>query len=50
MQKNVWDGLKNSMPAFTLFKSDRASTDQDPEAQDPLNAAIKEAIKVKEED
>jgi len=48
--KNVWDGLKNSMPAFALFKSDRASTDQDPEAQDPLNAAIREAIKAKEED
>jgi putative ATP-dependent endonuclease of the OLD family len=48
--KSVWDGLKNYMPAFALFKSDRASTDQDPEAQDPLNAAIKEAIKAKEED
>lgn len=48
--KSVWDGLKNYIPAFALFKSDRASTDQDPEAQDPLNAAIKEAIKAKEED
>ena len=28
----------------SLFKSDRASTDQDAEAQDPLKSAIKEAI------
>jgi hypothetical protein len=33
---------------FALFKSDRPSTDQDPEAQDPLKAAVKEAIKQKE--
>jgi hypothetical protein len=44
----VWKGLQAQMPAFALFKSDRASTDQDPEAQDPLNAAIKEAVRQKE--
>ena len=33
------------LPAFALFKSDRASTDQDAEAQDPLKAAIRDAIK-----
>ena len=32
-------------PSFALFRSDRASTDQDAEAQDPLKAAIKEALK-----
>ena len=31
-----------------MFKSDRPSTDQDDEAQDPLKAAVKEAIKAKE--
>jgi putative ATP-dependent endonuclease of the OLD family len=46
--KNVWDALRSQLPAFALFKSDRASTDQDPEAQDPLKAAVKEAIKEKE--
>ncbi|CRL49488.1 ATP-binding protein [Pseudomonas sp. URMO17WK12:I11] len=45
---SVWKGMQAQMPAFALFKSDRASTDQDPEAQDPLNAAIKEAVRQKE--
>lgn len=43
--KQVWNVLQPRLPAFALFKSDRASTDQDPEAQDPLKAAIEEAIK-----
>jgi putative ATP-dependent endonuclease of OLD family len=46
--KSVWDSLKTYLPVFALFKSDRQSTDQDPEAQDPLKAAVKEAIKAKE--
>jgi predicted ATPase len=46
--KKVWEGIKSLMPSFALFKSDRASTDQDPEAQDPLKAAVREAIKQKE--
>lgn len=46
--KTIWTELCKYLPAFALFKSDRASTDQDPEAQDPLKAAIKEAIKAKE--
>ncbi len=44
----VWSDLKNYLPVYALFKSDRESTDQDPEAQDPLKSAIKEAIKSKE--
>lgn len=43
--KQVWNALSRYLPAFALFKSDRASTDQDSEAQDPLKAAIREAIK-----
>lgn len=43
-----WDRLKAYVPLLALFKSDRASTDQDPEAQDPLKAAVKEAIKQRE--
>lgn len=46
--KKIWTELKKYLPAFALFKSDRASTDQDPEAQDPLKAAVREAIKNKE--
>lgn len=46
--KKVWEGLKKYLPAFALFKADRPSTDQDDEAQDPLKAAVKEAIKAKE--
>ena len=48
--KKVWDSLKTQLPVFALFKSDRASTDQDPEAQDTLKSAVKEAIKAKEEE
>ncbi len=44
----IWPELRKYLPALALFKSDRASTDQDPEAQDPLKAAVKEAIKAKE--
>jgi len=44
----VWTELRKYLPAFALFKSDRESTDQDSEAQDPLKAAVKEAIKSKE--
>lgn len=40
----VWDGLKAALPLYALFKSDRQSSDQDAEAQDPLKTAIKEAI------
>lgn len=45
---NFWKGLQAHLPAFALFRADRASTDQDPEAQDPLNAAIKDAIRQQE--
>ncbi len=46
--KKIWTELRKYLPAFALFKSDRESTDQDSEAQDPLKAAVKEAIKAKE--
>jgi predicted ATPase len=46
--KQVWSRLGSYLPTFALFKSDRASTDQDTEAQDPLKTAIKDAIKAKE--
>ncbi len=46
--RKIWDQLKKHLPAFALFKSDRPSTDQDAEAQDPMKAAVREAIKAKE--
>ncbi|MEO0915558.1 MAG: ATP-binding protein, partial [Pseudomonadota bacterium] len=48
--KQVWTAIQPYLPTFALFKSDRASTDQDVEAQDPLKAAIREAVKEKESD
>lgn len=48
--KQVWAALQPYLPTFALFKSDRASSDQDPEAQDPLKTAIREAIKSVEAD
>jgi len=48
--KQIWAAMSVYLPTFALFKSDRASTDQDQEAQDPLKAAIREAIKAKEDD
>lgn len=42
--KQVWTALAPNLPVFALFKSDRASTDQDNEAQDPLKAAIRDAL------
>jgi hypothetical protein len=42
--KQVWGSLERFLPTFALFKSDRESSDQDSEAQDPLKAAIVEAL------
>ena len=43
--KAAWDQIQQHLPVYALFKSDRASRDQDEEAQDPMKAAIKEAVK-----
>ncbi len=48
--KKIWEQLSGYLPSFALFKVDRASTDQDEEAQDPMKAAIKEALKQREVD
>lgn len=47
--KQIFSAVAPFLPAFALFKSDRASTDQDDEAQDPLKAAISEAIRAVED-
>jgi len=43
--RKIWEQLKLYLPTYSLFKSDRSSTDQDSEVQDPMNAAVKEAVK-----
>jgi len=48
--KKIWDQLSKHLPCFALFRADRPSTDQDDEAQDPMKAAVKEALKQKEKE
>jgi predicted ATP-dependent endonuclease of OLD family len=47
--KQVWEQLRKYLPVVALFKSDRPSTDQDAEAQDPMKAAVREALKCLQE-
>ena len=47
--EKIWSQFKKSLPVYAVFRSDRSSTDQDAEAQDPMKSAIKEAIKIQEE-
>jgi predicted ATPase len=47
--KTAWEQIQLRLPVYALFKSDRASTDQDEEAQDPMKAAIKETVKQHEQ-
>lgn len=42
--KKVWGKLKEELPLYALFQSDRASKDEDSEVQDPMKLAVKEAI------
>ncbi|MFC4349503.1 ATP-binding protein [Kordiimonas lipolytica] len=42
--KDVWESLKKRFPVYALFKSDRASSDQDPEVQNPMKLAIQSAL------
>src|SRR5690606_10247191 len=42
--KNIWDQLKNYMPLYTIFQSDRKNSDGDDEVQDPMRLAVKEIL------
>jgi predicted ATPase len=42
--RGIWEQIKRYLPVFAIFKSDRSSTDQDSEAQDPMVMAVKQAI------
>jgi putative ATP-dependent endonuclease of OLD family len=46
--RKIWEQLQSYVPCFALFRSDRPSTDQDAEAQDPMKAAVKEALREKQ--
>ncbi len=46
--KKIWTALSKQLPLFALFHSDRRSTDQDEEAQDPLKKAVDEALQAQE--
>jgi Predicted ATP-dependent endonuclease of the OLD family len=43
--KAIWSSLDKYMPMFALFQSDRKSTHEDREVQDPMAFAITEAVK-----
>jgi putative ATP-dependent endonuclease of OLD family len=46
--KKIWGALSKQLPIFAIFHSDRKSTDQDDEAQDPLKSAVDEALRAQE--
>ena len=43
--KALWEKLKAKLPLFALFKSDRGSSDQDKEVQDPMKLAVDLALR-----
>lgn len=43
--KNIWNQLKNYMPLYSLFQSDRKNSDGDNEIQDPMKLAVREILK-----
>ncbi len=42
--KDIWEKLKNYMPLYSLFQSDRKNSDGDSEVQDPMRLAVKEIL------
>lgn len=42
--KRIWDKLKEQLPLFALFQSDRPSRDSDAEVQDPMKIAVAMAL------
>lgn len=43
-EKDVWKKLKENLPLFFLFQSDRSNSDSDGEVQNPLKIATKKAL------
>ena len=46
--KKIWDRLKDYLPLYALFKSDRQNLDQDDEVQDPIKFSIKKILRTEE--
>lgn len=42
--KEIWDKLKDYLPIYELFQSDRKNEDQDGEIQNPMKLLIKESL------
>lgn len=42
--KSIYEQLSTAFPKYALFRADRASTDEDDEAQDPLKEAVRKAL------
>ena len=42
--KNIFDNLKQYLPLYVLFQSDRKNSDGDSEVQDPLKEAVKQIL------
>jgi len=43
--KNTWEQLKNYLPLYSLFQSDRKNSDGDSEIQNPMKYAVQEILK-----
>ena len=43
--KNIWNQLKNYLPLYSLFQSNRKNSDGDSEVQDPMKLAVAEIFK-----
>jgi len=48
--KTIWEQIQNYLPHFALFRADRPSTDEESEVQDPMKAAVTNALNEIEED
>ncbi len=46
--KQIWVQIKNYLPMYALFKSDRQNVDQDTEVQDPMKIAIRKLLRGEE--
>lgn len=42
--KSVWERISSYLPHFALFRADRPSTDEEAEVQDPMKAAVSNAL------
>lgn len=45
--RKIYDKIKERLPLFSLFKSDRVNSDKESEVQDPLSISVKQAINSK---